>query len=155
MNLESISENLEAIFCDRRIRFCGIVEKTRSRIGIEIVDVLRKVEHERGFQPIVYEGGILAFIVLDSEMVFNSNRNSSFEATLVVFSDQYGDHKDIIANLDRYDFQEVRLLLDSQGIYGKWFNEDDNKPFQGFAFEIKLNFSDNFSLCCPSFDKKC
>lgn len=152
-DINTISETIKKSFCDRKVHFAGIVEKTRSRIGTEIVDVLRKIEHERGFQPIIWEGGILLFLVIDSEITFNSNRTGLIEATLVGISDRYGDHEAIISNLDRYDFQEVKLLLDSQGIYGKWFNEDDNKPFQGFSFEIKLTFSDNYSLCCESFTK--
>ena len=86
-------------------------------------------------------------------MTFNSNRTGLIEATLVVLSDRYGDHKTIIGALNSYSFPEVKLLLDSQGIYNKYFVESDNKPFSNYAFEMKLQFSDNYSLCCESFTK--
>jgi hypothetical protein len=152
-DINSISETINNVFCDRIIHFAGIVETTKSRIGTDIVDVLRKVEHQRGFVPVVYGGGILAFIIIDNEITFNSNRNGIIDASLVVISDSYGDHEAIIAGLDRYDFSEIKLTLNSQEIYNRYFNEDDNKPFQGFAFEIKLQFSDTYSLCCESFTK--
>jgi hypothetical protein len=156
MDINSISETISNSFCDRRIHFAGIVETTKSRLGgIEIVDVLRKVDQERNFVPVVYEGGVLAFITIDNEIVFNSNRNGIIDASLIVISDSYGDHKSIIANLDRYDFSEVRLTLDSQNIYNRYFEENDNKPFQGYAFEIKLQFSDNYQFCCESFTRDC
>lgn len=149
-NLNSISETIAESFCDRSINFAGIVDFTASRDG----KVLRKVIHENGFKPVVWEGNVLAFIVLD-EITYSSTRNGIGEAELVVISNHYGDHKLILASLDRYDVQEIKLNLNSQEIYNQYFDEDENRPFQGFAFTMKFQFSDSIAMCCDSFEKTC
>ena len=153
-NLKAIEEAVSNAFCDRRVNFAGIVERTRSRNGSEMVDVLRKVTHERGFQPVVWDGSVLAFITI-GDISFNTSRRGIGQGTLVVISNSYGDHINLIANLDKYDFPEISLSLDSQGIYDSYFATDDNKPFQGFAFSISFTFSDDASLCCQSFTINC
>lgn len=152
-SLQDISESLDNAFCERQINFAGIVEFAKSRNGTDIVDVLRKITQERIFVPVVWDGGILAFIMLDT-INYNESRRGIGEATLVVISSQYGDHETVLKALDKYDFPKLSLNLNSQSIYDKFFVEDNNKPFQGFAFELKFDFNDDVKLCCESFEKK-
>ena len=50
-----------------------------------------------------------------------------------------GDLVLIIQAIDEYDFMPLDLNFGSQEIYNKYFDQTDDRPFQGYAFEFSLN----------------
>ena len=136
--MEDLEQILEEVFCNRAFDYKGQVEFTKSRIDQDITDVLRKVSQEENFEIITYEGGILAFYVLADNFTIVA-KTARVPITLVFISNRYADHERLIAKLDRYEYDDIEVSLNSQLIYNKYFVEDVNKPFQGFAFELRFN----------------
>lgn len=146
MTLQETQDIFQGLFCDRRVHYAGLVEFTKSRIGGEVVDVLRKIGQTNNFQPLTYEGGVLVFFTVDNFIVENSY--SKIPLNITVISDDYNDYKLVIEALS--DLDPIEVSLDSQGIYNKYFVEDDNKPFQNYASEYRVIIQDNFKLCCDA-----
>jgi hypothetical protein len=144
--MKDIEEALYDSFCNRTLNFLGLVQFTKSRINEELVDVLRPVTQSMNFEPIVYQDVPLAFLIVNDDIQINSFRSGTFPITLVVVSDEYLDHKTVISALGGYEFNEMTLNLNSQQIYATYFVEDENKPFQGFAFTLRLVIQENFSV---------
>ena len=144
--MKDIEEALKDSFCNRTLNFLGLVQFTKSRINEELVDVLRPVTQSMNFEPVVYQDVPLAFLIINDDININVTRSGTFPITLVVVSDEYLDHKTVISALGGYEFNEMILNLNSQQIYATYFVEDENKPFQGFAFTLRLVIRENFNV---------
>lgn len=144
--MKDIEEALKDSFCNRTLNFLGLVQFTKSRINEELVDVLRPVTQSMNFEPVVYQDVPLAFLIINDDININVTRSGTFPITLVVVSDEYLDHKNVISALGEYEFNDMVLNLNSQQIYATYFVEDENKPFQGFAFTLRLIVRENFGV---------
>ena len=143
--IDEIEDALNDVYCNQQLNFVGLVQFTKSRVNDEMVEVLRKVTESMNFQPIVYDGTPLAFVIITDEIQINSFRSGTFECLLVVLSGDYLDHKLIIRKLGGYEFNTMTLNTNSQQIYNTYFQQDENKPFSDFAFSLRLQVRDNFA----------
>jgi len=144
MTLQEVQDIFSSLFCDRKVHLAGLVEFTKSRVSQEMVNVIRKVGQTNNFTPVTYAGGVLVFYTVDPFIVESSY--SKIPLIITVLSDDYNDYKKIIEALN--ECEPIEVSLDSQGIYNKYFVEDDNKPFQNYASEYKITIIDSFKLCC-------
>jgi hypothetical protein len=147
MTLQDVQDILESVF-DDRAKYAGLVEMTKSRIDTEMVDVLRKVGQTSNFTPVTYDRGVLVFYTVDPFTVDQSGY-SKVPLTITILSDDYDDYKEVLGLLSS-EFNSVDVTLDSQGIYDKYFVEDENRPFQNYAGEYKVIIGDDFSLSCTT-----
>ena len=146
MTLQEVQDIMETLFCDRA-KYAGLVELTKSRMDTEMVDVLRKVGQTNNFTPVTYDRGILVFYTVEPFTV--ERRYSKIPLVITVITDDYEDYKEILKALSE-EIDTIEVSLDSQGIYDKYFIEDENKPFQNYASEYKVTIVDTFDLCCET-----
>ena len=112
--IDEIEEALSSVYCNQELNFVGLVQFTKSRIDGEIVEVLRKVTQSMNFEPIVYDGRPLAFVIITDEIEINSSRSGTFECLLVVLPGDYFDHKEVIKKLGGYELQNIIILTSNK-----------------------------------------
>jgi hypothetical protein len=128
-----------------QIDFKGLCEISTSRINDGLTDVVRQVSQERSFTPVTYAGRNLGFIIYQDEITVNRGLSGITVATFVFICDKYGVHKDVLNAFSSYNVDNLTLSLESKSIYERYFETNENKPFQNFAFEIKVSIRIDFS----------
>jgi hypothetical protein len=146
--MEELRDELIKIFCDRKVHVAGLVELTESRNG---ETVLRKVGQTGNYTPVTYQGGVLAFFVINASIQVSSNRNFPIPLTLVLVTDKREDYKLIITGLDEYEYENMNVNLSSLDNYYNYFQRSENKPFTDNCFQFDLVVMENYKMCCSEY----
>lgn len=146
--MEELKNELVKIFCDRKVHIAGLVELTESRSG---ETVLRKVGQTGNYVPVTYQGGVLAFFVINGSVAVSSTRNFPVPLTLVLITDKRDDYKLLIRELDEYDYENINVNLSSIDNYYNYFQRSENKPFTENCFQFDLTIMENYEMCCSEY----
>jgi hypothetical protein len=132
-SLENLKDSIKERF--DRINVYGIVEAMASRGTL----AMRPLNSMSNFNPVSYEGYPLVFFVISGNTSIDRSGRINLPVTMVFVTNDFNDLVLIIQAIDEYDFMPLDLNFGSQEIYNKYFDQTEDKPFQGYAFEFSLN----------------
>lgn len=132
-SLEDLKNSIQEQFDD--IKIYGIVETVATRGTL----ALKPLNSMSNFNPVNYDGRPLVFFVISGNTSLDRSKRINLPVTMVFVTNDFNDLVLIIQAIDEYDFMPLELNFGSQEIYNKYFDQKDDRPFQGYAFEFSLN----------------
>jgi len=140
IKINELKEAISEKFCNKRLFIEGFVELTESR-GERI---LRRINDFR-INPISYSDGTLIFFLIEGNVTIDKSKSIPINTRMVAITDEYENLARLIESFDEYDWLPLDLSFGSQEIYNRYFEQNADRPFQGYAFEFSLNLRINYS----------